>query len=150
MGRAVARHLVFRLNDIGFILDLTRVVEVREQIDDALDMSRSDLERGIVGALSFRQTRIPVVDPAIRLGLVMTTPFKNRIALVLNSPEGNWGLLVDQLGEICPATKFSCCEIPALLKRTLQNYYSEIVLSAGEPLIQFRPDDFYGAAGTAA
>ncbi len=148
MGRVAARHLVFRIDDIGFVLDLTRVVEIREQIAGALDLSRTDLERGIVGALTFRQTRIPVIDPAIRLGLSPKTPIKQRVALVLNSPEGNWGLLVDQVGEIGPASKFSSCKMPALLKGTLQKFYSEILLLNDEPMVLFNPDNFYGGVGS--
>lgn len=147
MGSAVARQLVFRLNEMGFVLDLASVVEIREQIADDLDLSRNDLRLGIVGALSFRRTRIPVVDPTIRLDVASSVPLKEKTALVLNGPEGNWGLLVDSVGEISPADKFLSCEIPSFLKGVLISYYTQVVLLDREPFVVFKPDYYYGASG---
>ncbi len=141
------RQLVFRLDEIGFVLDLASVVEIREQLADDLDLSRSDLPLGIIGALHFRQTRIPVVDPTIRLDVISTVPFKEKVVLVLNSSEGNWGLLVDQIGGISSGEKFRDCEFPPLLKEALSKYYQKVLLLDQELFIVFEPQHYYGSLG---
>ena len=56
------RLLIFRLGGVGFVLSLGSVVEVIDQIVERLDFERSDSDYGIVAALNFRHTLIPVVD----------------------------------------------------------------------------------------
>ena len=145
MGNAAARRLVFRLGGVGFILDLSCVVEIRDQIVDLLDSTYRDLDAGIVGALDFRHTWIPAVDPSIRFDLRSVIPLSAKTALVLNSSEGNWALLVDQAEEISPANKFQPCEMPPIFRVAVSNYFSQIVLLENEPLVLFEPERFYGA-----
>lgn len=146
MGSGDARNLIVRIGGVGCLLDLTLVVEIREQIAGFFDFSYSDPELGIVGALNFRQTRIPVVDPCLRLDLNSTTSIEKKIALVLKSSEGNWALLVDRVEGISPADCFIACEIPPLLKTTTQEFYAKLELYRQEPMIVLEPERFYGSS----
>jgi len=71
------RKLIFRLGKIGFLLDLADVVEVVDQIADALDPGRSDIGQGIISALQFRQTLMPAVDPVLICNLSLTVKLKD-------------------------------------------------------------------------
>ncbi len=140
------RKLIFRLGGIGFLLDLAEVVEVVEQITDALDPSRSDIGRGIVSALQFRQTWIPVVDPALKLDISSTVDLKKKTAVILRGTEGNWALLVDQVDKLSASENFQPCAIPFLLKVAALGFYSQIQLLHDEPMIVFEPERYYGSA----
>ena len=96
MVQAAAKKLIFRLGEVGFVLDLACIVEVCEHIVDTVDFRKTDLDSGIVGSLLFRRTLIPVIDPTLRLELSSSTATGDKVVLVLRSSEGNWALLVDQ------------------------------------------------------
>lgn len=149
MGNVVARKLIFRLGETGFLLDLDRVVEICEQLTEIFDPSRTDMEQGIVGSLCFRQTQIPVVDPALHLKTHSQLAINIKSALILKGAEGNWALLVDRVEEIIPAHKLKTCEIPPLLKSAIAGYYSRVSLLLNEPLIHFEPDQYYGSSQVA-
>ena len=100
MTGAGHRRLVFRLEEIGFLLDLKDVVEIVEQISGLLDQQGSDLSRWIVAAFKFRETWIPAVDPAISLGMPCRTALQDKVAVVLKGSEGNWALLVDRVESV--------------------------------------------------
>ncbi len=140
------RKLIFRLGKIGFLLDLTDVVEVVDQIADALDPGRSDIGQGIISALQFRQTLIPVVDPVLKMDISSTVKLKDKIAVILRGSEGNWALLVDQVDELSAAENFQPCAIPFLLKVAAMGFYSQIQLLHNEPMIVFEPERYYGSA----
>jgi len=139
------KKLIFRLGETGFLLELGDVVEVVEQIVGILDSSRSDIGRGIVSALQFRQTWIPVVDPALTLDIVSEVKLKDKKAVVLRGSEGNWALLVDQVGELSATENFHSCEIPFLLKVSTMGFYSQVKLLYDEPMIVFEPERYYGS-----
>lgn len=139
------RKLIFRLGEIGFLLDLADVVEIVDQIADALDPSRSDIGRGIVSALLFRQTWIPVVDPTLKLDIFSTVKLKEKTVVVLQSTEGNWALLVDRVNKLSAAEDFQPGEIPLLLKVATLGFYSQIKLLDNEPMIVFEPERYYGS-----
>ncbi|MCK5825792.1 MAG: chemotaxis protein CheW [Desulfuromusa sp.] len=145
MSVASNRILIFRLGEIGFLLDLAEVVEVVDQGVDALDPGRSDIGRGIVSALLFRQTWIPVVDPALKLDIFSTMKLKEKTVVVLRGTEGNWALLVDRVSKLSAAEKFQPCEIPFLLKIVALGFYSQIQLLDNEPIIVFEPERYYGS-----
>lgn len=145
MADAVARKLIFRLGETGFLLDLAWVVEICEQPVEHFDASRTDLEQGIVGAFYFRQTHIPVIDPALSLNIQSQLALKDKVVLILGGREGNWALLVDRVDEISPSTQFQACEIPPLLKKSIAGYYSQVSLLMNEPLICFEPEYYYGS-----
>lgn len=145
MGSADAKKLIFRLGPVGFTINLSSVVEIREQIVALLDSTYRDLDAGIVGALDFRSTWVPAVDPAIRFSLVSELPLSARTALILNGPEGNWALLVDRAEEIISASKFQPCVMPPILRVAVSNYYSQLELYENEPLVVFEPERFYGS-----
>lgn len=140
------RKLIFRLGEIGFLLDLADVVEVVEQIADDLDPARSDIGRGIVSALRFRRTWIPVVDPALKLDILSPVKLRDKTVIVLHGSEGNWALLVDQINKLTAAESFQPCEIPFLLKIATMGFYSQIQLLHDEPMIVFESERFYGSA----
>lgn len=137
MVQAAARRLIFRLGEVGFILDIEEVVEICEQLVDIFNPSLSDVGTGIIGALNFRRTQIPVVDPALQLKTHSHLAITQKSALVLKGEDGNWALLVDRVEEILPADKFQPCEIPPLLKKMVRGYSSQISLLHGEPMIHF-------------
>ena len=144
MPRSVDRKLIFRLGGIGFLLDIARLVEICEQLADNFNPTYSDLEQGIVGALQFRRTQVPVVDPALLLGVKSELRFSEKRALILKGAEGNWALLVDRVEEISSADRFVSCELPLLLKKSVSRGYTQVSLLAGEPMVHFEADYFYG------
>ncbi len=150
MSVANQRKLIFRLGGIGFLLDLIEVVEALDQIGETLDPARSDIGQGIVSALRFRQTWIPVVDPALKLDISSTVKLRDKTVVVLRGAEGNWALLVDQIDGLFTAENFQPCEIPFLLKVATMGFYSQIQLLHNEPMIVFEPEHYYGSVSISA
>lgn len=145
MAHVGNRVLVFRLGGIGFILDLRSVVEVRGAVSVQLDVSRSDINQGIVAAMAFRGAWLPVVDPATKLGIPALVRMKDRVAVVLNSLEGSWAILVDAVDELSAEDSFASCDIPFLLKASACSGYSQLKLRNAEPFVVFDPELFYGS-----
>lgn len=144
MTKAVGKMLIFVLADIRFVLDLDHVVEVLEQLSGRLDVQRSDLRQGIVAALEFRHTAIPVIDPTLSLGLVSAIGLNQRTALVLRGSEGNWAILVDRVEGLAPGTLFSRAHVPALLRAAPGCDDIQVLLVEDAPLMVFEPERFYG------
>jgi len=144
MTRAIGKMLIFTLADICFVLDLDHVVEVLDQMSGRLDAQRSDLRQGIVAALEFRNTTIPVIDPTLPFGLVSNVGLSQRSALVLRGSEGNWAILVDRVEGLMPTDAFSRARVPALLRATPGFADVEVLLVADAPLMVFEPERFYG------
>jgi len=149
MSHAVARNLIFRLGETGFLLDLEQVVEICEQLTENFNPSRTDMGQGIVGSLLFRQTQVPVVDPALHLRTHSQLAINQKSALVLKGPEGNWALLVDRVEGITPADKLQKCNIPPLLKSSIDGYYSKVSLLLNEPIVHFDSERYYGLTAEA-
>ena len=149
MAEAGQRVLVFRLGEITFMLELAQIVEIVEQTADILDPGRSDISRGIVLALKFRKTWIPVVDPALKLDIFSPVALKDKVAIILRSSEGNWALLVDSVSELLVADKFKLCEIPFLLQVSASGFYSQIKLLGSTPVVVFEPESYYGSTSVA-
>lgn len=150
MGVAGNKKLTFHLGGIGFLLDLSYIVEVIEQIHAIIDPNRSDIGRGIVSALEFRHTWIPVVDPAIKLGLNSPIKLKEKVVLVLNGTEGNWALVVDRVNELLDEESLIPCAIPFLLKIAAMGCYSQLMLLNDEPYVVFEPERHYGSVAMSA
>jgi chemotaxis signal transduction protein len=144
MVKAVGKMLIFTLADIRFVLDLDHVVEVIEQLPGRLDSQRSDLRHGIIAALDFRHTAIPLIDPTLMLGLVSAIKVPQRSALVLRGSEGNWAILVDRVEGLAPTGSFSRAIIPALLKASTTFSHAEVMLAEDVPHMVFEPERFYG------
>ncbi len=144
MTRTIAKMLIFTLAGIRFVLDLDHVVEVLEHLAGRLDMQRSDLRQGIVAALAFRQTTIPVVDPTLPFGLVSDIGLSQRSALVLRGSEGNWAILVDRVEGLVPTAVFSRARVPMLLRATPGFADVQVLLVEDAPLMVFEPERFYG------
>ncbi|MCK4503402.1 MAG: chemotaxis protein CheW [Desulfuromonadales bacterium] len=145
MAESESKKLIFRLGSMGFLLELTTVVGVVEQIADVIDSSCRDIGRGIVSALQFRQTSIPAVDPALKLNIMSAVKLNDKVAVVLRSSEGNWALLVDRVEELTAAKNLQACEFPVLLKNAAADFYSQIQLLDNEPIIVFDPERYYGS-----
>ena len=144
MATGSDKGLLFRLGDLVFFLDLDNVVEVVEQVNERLDPGRSDLGQGIVSALEFRQTWIPVIDPALRLNILALEKIRDRAAIIVQGSEGNWALLVDQVLDLISRRNCVICPIPELLKVSSVGYYAELLLCAGRPVVVFEPERYYG------
>lgn len=144
MVRAPGKMLIFTLAGIRFVLDLDHVVEVLEQMSGRLDSRRSDLRQGIVGAMEFRHTAIPIVDPTLMLGLVSTIDIFRRSALVLSGSEGNWAILVDRVEGLVSVDSFSRAIVPALLRAAQGFAHAEVMLAEEVPHMVFEPEQFYG------
>lgn len=144
------KQLIFRLGGVGFVLRLDHVVEIIESVAGRLDSARSDISRAIVCALHFRNTWIPVVDPALKLGLHPSQPLSQRTALVLEGSEGSWAILVDRTVSMVPSEKLQPCKIPLLLKVQAVGCYSQVKLLNNEPLVVFHAANFYGTPVVAA
>ncbi|MBW6509370.1 MAG: chemotaxis protein CheW [Desulfuromonadales bacterium] len=144
MVGAPGKRLIFTLAGIRFVLDLDHVVEVLEQLAGRLDSRRSDLRKGIVGALDFRHTVIPLIDPTLMLGLVSAAHIFQRSVLVLCGSEGNWAVLVDRVEGLAPADSFRRAIIPPLFQSAPGFAGAEVVLAEDAPLMVFEPERFYG------
>jgi len=144
MSKATGKMLIFVLAGVRFVLDLDHVVEVLEQLSGRLDMQHSDLRQGIVAALEFRHTAIPVIDPTLHLGLISDIGLSQRSTLVLRSSEGNWAILVDRVEGLAPTTLFSRAHVPALLRATPDYADIQVLLVEDAPLMVFEPERFYG------
>jgi len=144
MTNAIGKMLIFALAGVRFVLDLDHVVEVLEQLSGRLDVERSDLRQGIVAALDFRHTTIPVIDPTLALGLVSEIGLSQRSALVLRGSEGNWAILVDRVEGLAPTTLFSRAHVPALLRAAPGFADIQVLLAEDAPLMVFEPERFYG------
>jgi hypothetical protein len=144
MTNADEKMLIFVLAGIRFVLDLDHVVEVLEQLSGRLDVQRSDLRQGIVAALEFRHTAIPVIDPTLSLGLVSDVGLTRRSALVLRGSEGNWAILVDRVEGLMPGTVFSRAHIPHLLRAAPGCADTQVLLVEDTPHMVFEPERFYG------
>ena len=145
MAHVGNRVLVFRLGGVGFILDLKNVVEVQDSASAQLDVSRSDINQGIVAAMAFRGAWLPVVDPAAKLGIPAAARMKDRTAVVLSGYEGNWTILVDDVEDLSAENGFTSCEIPFLLRASACGVYSQLKLRNAEPFVVFDPELFYGS-----
>ena len=139
------RTLIFRLGDISFLLDLSQVVEVVEQTTKRLDPARSDISHGIVSALWFRKTWIPVVDPALRLNISTTVRMEDKTMIVLRGSEGNWAILVDRISDVSQVENFKPCGIPFLLRVSATGFYSQVKLFNNRPVVVFEPEKYYGS-----
>lgn len=144
MTKAVGKMLIFVLAGIRFVLDLDHVVEVLEQQSGRLDVQRSDLRQGIVAALEFRHTAIPVIDPTLSLGLVSDIGMSQRSILVLRGSEGNWAILADRIEGLAPGTLFSRAHVPALLRAAPGWADIQVLLLEDAPLMVFEPERYYG------
>ena len=139
------RALIFRLGEVLFLLELAHVVEVVGAAEKTLDSSRSDIRHGIVSALRFRNTWIPVVDPTLKLDIGSTVHMDAKVAIVLLGSEGNWALLVDAVSELSQVGNFKPCEIPFLLKVSATGFYSRVELLNDQPVVVFEPEQYYGS-----
>jgi chemotaxis signal transduction protein len=139
------RFLVFRLGGNGFVLSLDDVVEVVDPIGDDLDYARNDPASGIIAALNFRCTWIPVVNPGLRLTLSPHCVSEARRAVVLEGSEGRWALLVDSIEELASAQALQSCEMSLLLQQVTAGLYHQLKLLNAEPLIVFEPELYYGS-----
>jgi chemotaxis signal transduction protein len=144
--QTVDKYLIVRLCGVGALVRLAEVIEVCKQVTDRIDWQQTDLMAGIVGSLKFRNARIPVVDPTLRLGMESRFARDDQVVLVLSGTEGNCALLVDEVDGIAPASNFAECEIPLLLKFSLSGYYSKVILNRGEPMIVLEQDRFFGVS----
>lgn len=145
MAQTTARKLIFRLGETGFLLDLQLLVEVCDQLEGRFDSGYAVTAQGIVGALSFRQTQVPLVDPKLYFNMSTELSLTEKRALVLKGEEGNWALLVDRVDEILPVEKLIPCAIPLLLKNSVAGCYSRLSLVSGEPMVHFDPEQFNGS-----
>jgi len=130
---AIARRLLFRIGAMGFCLNLNELVEIREQVAGRIDCTQSDHQLSIIGALSFRQTMVPVVDLTRRLGISSDAP---DIVLLLNSRAGNWGLLVDRVEGFFPSAEMIDRPVPCLLQADGWRCFNQIALHAEEPFLR--------------
>lgn len=140
---AIARRLLFQIGTVGFCLYLDELVEIREQISELIDYSQADHQLFIVGAMPFQQTSIPVVDLASRLGIPSVSP---DIVLLVNSPAGKWGLLVDHVEGFYSADEMTDCPVPCLLQAEGWSCFDLITLHSGIPFLQLNLSDCYSGA----
>jgi chemotaxis signal transduction protein len=140
------RFLVFRLGEYGFVLALDNVVEVVDHVIDKFDFKKKDPVFGIVAAFEFRQTLIPVVDPALRLGIKSPAGFEQKHVVVLQGSEGCWALLIDAIEELTSERNLQVCKLtPLLQKMTNLLLCNRLKMFKNEPLIVFSPEHFYGS-----
>lgn len=128
-------RLVFRLGGVGFSLPVQDLIEIREEVADALDRSAADPAAQVLGALSHRGGSIPVRDLGRRLELPAPFPEEAPVLLVLTGEDGCWGVLVDRVEGIFPTSEFDTRPVPPLLVRQESLPYTHLDLWRGEPLV---------------
>jgi len=134
MASTMQLNLVFRLGEIGFVLPVGQLIEIREGIQKWLDRSKTDSEQKVFGTILFRGRAIPVYDLGERLGLSAARELRALTILILGEAERPWGLAADQVDGIFPCTDFTIHELPLLLRRE-QQVYDSLDIWRGEPLI---------------
>ena len=140
----ISRRLLFRIGTVGFYLELSELVEIREQIADLIDCRQVDQQLSVVGALTFRKTLIPVVDLSSRLSISSVSP---DIVLVLNSLDGNWGLLVDRVEGFYSATEMIDRSVPDLLQEGGWRCFDLISTYEGHPFLKLNLSACYSGTG---
>ena len=145
MSKIDEKKLIFRLGEIGFVVDLTAVVEVIEDTSALLDFECSDIDCGIVSAMRYRQAMIPAIDPTLKLNILSPVRLSEKAAIVLRGAEGHWALLVDRVESLLEANRFNHCNLPLVLQGPAVGLYSQIKLFNNEPLIVLEPENYYGA-----
>ncbi len=145
MSKIEGKKLVFRLGEVGFLIDLNSVVEVVEDTSKLLDFECNDISCGIVSSMRYRQVMIPVVDPTLKLNILSPVKLSDKTAIVLHGVEGRWAFLVDLVENIVEASKFNACCLSAMLQHAALGFYSQVKLLNDEPLIVMEPDNYYGA-----
>lgn len=141
---AIARRLLFRIGTVGFCLNLSELIEVREQVTGLIDYRHVDPLFSVIGALPFRRTMIPVVDLAGRLGIPSVSP---DVVLVLSSREGNWGLLIDRVEGFYSATAMNDRPVPRLLQAEGWRCFNQITLHAGVLFLRLDLPACYAGVG---
>lgn len=138
----VPRRLLFRIASARFSLALGDLVEIQEHVAEHIDFDKVDHDLFVVGALPFRRTMIPIYGLAERLDFEST---QRDIALVLNSPEGNWALLVDRVEGFYPETDFIDRPVSRLLKSDGWRCFNEVSLLKGVPYLKLElPACYHG------
>lgn len=130
---AISSRLLFKIGTTGFCLSLSELVEICEKVTERIDYEQRDQQLSVVGALPFRKTMIPVVDLVGRLAL--DTALLDT-ALVLNSSEGNWALLVGQVEGFYSESDLVDCALPRLLCADGWRCFNRIALLGEAPFIQ--------------
>ncbi len=146
MARVGQRFLVFGIGQVCFLLDFSWVVEVLGPVGELLDFNHSDLSNNIVAAIEFRKTLIPVLDPAVILGVGAFKKIREKSVLIVRGSEGNWALAVDSVDELTDHETLLPCTVPDLLKPFIRGFYSDLRLIDGRPYVLFDPENFYGVA----
>lgn len=142
---SVSRRLLFRIGTVGFCLNLCELIEIREQASELIDCSQVAPLLSVVGVLSFRQARLPVVDLAGRLGIPSVSP---DTILIINGVEESWGLLVDRVEGFFSVADMVDCPVPLLLQSEGTRYFDQIALHAGHPFLSLDLSVCYvGACG---
>lgn len=133
MTNTVRMKLVFRLGEIGFVLRVQDLIEIREDPGGVLDRSKGDPGTMLLGQLMHRGEKVPVFD----LGKCMELPSSpaRPIVLILAGESGMWGMTADRVEGIFPGSDFESRSLPMLLGQPDSFPYAGLELWRGEPLV---------------
>lgn len=145
MAQIEQRSLIFYIGDVGFLLQCLHIVEIVGEAGGTFDFRRSDVRNHIVAALDFRNTYIPVLDPASMLKISSSCSLREKEIIILRGSEGNWALVVDEVDVLTDHEALLPCAVPDLLKPSSEGCYSSIRLINNRPYVVFEPENFYGA-----
>jgi len=135
---AIEMNLVFRLNEIGFVLPICHLLEIREGAQEWLDPGGAESEVEVFGKLFLRGVTVPVFNLREKYGLPSAVDQEVTTVLVLGKPGKPWGITVDGVDGLFPRNEFVPHELPLLL-RSSEQVYDTLDIWRGQPLIHCDP-----------
>lgn len=127
--------LVFRLDGIGFCIDVAALMEVKECLIDCLDRDKEDSRQGVLGQVPFRGDLIPLYDPRFTFEFVARPLPEQFKIMVLTVQQALFAVAVEEVEGIFPATQLQPVELPTLLREPDRQPYKGLELWQGEPLV---------------
>ncbi|MCB0826399.1 MAG: chemotaxis protein CheW [Fimbriimonadaceae bacterium] len=123
--------VVFRLADESYGIDIFRVNEII-RLREITPVPRTD--QHIRGLVNLRGKTIPVVDLHVRFGSIEASETENSRIIVVESDNGNVGVIVDAVTEVMTLHGDQIEETPALATDE-SNEFVKGVAKHGEQLI---------------
>lgn len=130
------RYLVFRLEEIGFVLHLEPLQEILEEV--SIEPHQEPDVAEITMALQYRGKRIPAFD--FRPSLDMASENVLTSAIVLCVGGELKAFLVEAVEGIFKGGDLIKMELPPLLVERTRPWFEQLLLKNGEPLVLCTPE----------
>ena len=130
------KKVVFRVAGVGFSLQVSALMEIRESSGVDIDRTVADPQRCLLGTIPYRDDAIDLVD--IRSILGLSSSGRDSVLVVVLGTDGVWAFPAEKIEGVAPAAEFRSCDTPALLQGG-RNLFMKIDIWRQEPLVCFNP-----------